>query len=188
MSILTNDGVLIVPVPGYEEHYGATIDGRVFSFNYRRSGKTKELAQSILVDKRRDSKTFYKRAKMYHINANTPTAIHRVIALTFVKNPNNYNCVNHIDGNKGNNSSYNLEWCTNKHNIRHAEYFGLAFHHKGEDHHNAILTENQVKEIKKELQKPVYKGQLTDLGKKYGVSKHCIFDIKRGKSWAYLCK
>jgi hypothetical protein len=29
-------------------------------------------------------------------------------------------------------------------------------------------------------------GQLADLGKKYGVTRFCIFDIKRGKSWKHL--
>jgi hypothetical protein len=29
---------------------------------------------------------------------------------------------------------------------------------------------------------------LAQIGNKYGVSKHCIFDIKRKKSWAWLTK
>ena len=43
-------------------------------------------------------------------------AIHRLIALTFIPNPNNYKCVNHKDENKLNNNVNNLEWCTSKYN------------------------------------------------------------------------
>lgn len=42
--------------------------------------------------------------------------LHRVVAELFIKNPNNHNCVNHIDGNKQNPRKDNLEWCTHKEN------------------------------------------------------------------------
>lgn len=45
--------------------------------------------------------------------------IHRLVADTFLKNPNNLKEVNHIDGNKGNNKIDNLEWCTRKQNVHH---------------------------------------------------------------------
>lgn len=42
--------------------------------------------------------------------------IHRLVAELFIPNPNNYNEVNHIDGNKNNNHISNLEWSTRTHN------------------------------------------------------------------------
>ena len=52
--------------------------------------------------------------------------VHRAVAETFIKNPNNYPCINHIDGNKLNNNVNNLEFCTSKHNTIHARKLGLA--------------------------------------------------------------
>ena len=45
--------------------------------------------------------------------------VHRLVAETFIPNPNKLSDVNHIDSNKINNSVENLEWLSHKDNIRH---------------------------------------------------------------------
>jgi hypothetical protein len=57
----------------------------------------------------------------------TKYALHRIMASTFIENlePEIYNVVNHIDGNKLNNSAANLEWTTIKGNNIHNHKFGF---------------------------------------------------------------
>ena len=50
---------------------------------------------------------------------------HRIVAQTFLPNPNNETEVNHIDENKSNNHVSNLEWCNRKYNER-ANHYSLG--------------------------------------------------------------
>jgi hypothetical protein len=47
------------------------------------------------------------------------TGLHRMVALAWVPNPNNYPCVHHIDHNKANNHASNLEWVTYSQNMKY---------------------------------------------------------------------
>nr|DAV90820.1 MAG TPA: homing endonuclease [Caudoviricetes sp.] len=58
----------------------------------------------------------YKCIKLSKNQKYYPLKVHRLVALAFIPNPNNYECVNHKDENKQNNTVSNLEWCTKKYN------------------------------------------------------------------------
>ncbi len=61
----------------------------------------------------------------HHWFDNKSYKTHRLVAQCFLENPNNYEMVNHIDGNPMNNNVSNLEWCSASQNSKHAISNGL---------------------------------------------------------------
>lgn len=68
----------------------------------------------------------YHGVRLYHNGNGKTLKVHRLVALNHVKGHWLFAQVNHIDGNKDNNSASNLEWCTNAENISHRDSTGLA--------------------------------------------------------------
>lgn len=94
-------------------HYGVTKDGRVYSYHNNMFMKTPCM------------KSGYPEVKLNENGKRTVRAVHRLIAVTFIPNPLNKREVNHINGDKIDNSVENLEWVTPKENINHAFNTGL---------------------------------------------------------------
>lgn len=108
--------------------YKITECGKVFSTirNRFRKNQIKEDGYEVLMIK----------GNMYRV--------HRLVAENYIPNPDNKPCVNHIDGNKGNNHYTNLEWCTHSENNKHAYDTGLRSSDSIKLH-----TEDDVIQIKK---------------------------------------
>lgn len=53
--------------------------------------------------------------------------VHRLVAMTYLDNPNRFSIVNHKDGNKQNNQVRNLEWASPSYNNYHAGMNNLAY-------------------------------------------------------------
>ena len=68
----------------------------------------------------------YQRIQMWKNGKCNMISWHRIIAQTFIENPNNYDVVNHKNGIKSDNRVENLEWCTQQQNIIHAWKTGLS--------------------------------------------------------------
>ena len=91
--------------------------------------------------------------------------------------------VNHINGIKTDNRIENLEITTRRENIIHSFKTGLNSGRKLESHNSAKLTNEDVLEIRKQLENGV-KGK--DLAEKYGVNKTTISHIKTRRNWSEL--
>ena len=63
----------------------------------------------------------YERVSLHKNNKDKRYLVHRLVAETFIPNPNNYPQVNHKDENKINNNVSNLEWCTPSYNINYGK-------------------------------------------------------------------
>jgi predicted DNA-binding protein YlxM (UPF0122 family) len=110
--------------------------------------------------------------------------LHRVVAETFLDNPDNYPEVNHKDGNKQNNNVSNLEWLTREQNMTHAFLNGLNSN-AGERNGKARLTESQVIEIYQML----LDGKLVqEIASKFDVRLALINKIKRKEIWRGVLK
>lgn len=116
-------------IQGYEEFYQVSNTGKIRS-------------KDRLVTTNKNGKSFLKKGRVMKpislgkgyegvilCKPNTPNKkvyIHRMVADAFLfKTDENSNVVNHIDGNKKNNNSSNLEWTTHRENLKHAKELGL---------------------------------------------------------------
>lgn len=105
---------------GYEGLYQISNYGNIKSLDklvWNRFKYIKRLGRDI---KTNIDKYGYVRATLSKNGKRTNEQIHRLVAKTFLDNPNNYPQINHKDCNKQNNYVGNLEWCTNAHNMKHA--------------------------------------------------------------------
>lgn len=61
------------------------------------------------------------------MNGKTVTKkVHRLVAETFIPNPDNFPEVNHKNCNRANNNVENLEWCTRSYNRQYREKYGVS--------------------------------------------------------------
>lgn len=152
------------------EDYLVSEDGNIYSNKY---GKQRLMKQNV------SKKDGYVRIKLYKNNVKKTFLLHRVIADSFIPNPDNKKEVNHKDGDKLNNSVDNLEWVTPSENVIHSYKNGLQSKKgiPGENNPQAKLKESDVITIFNSNEKE------SVLAERYGVSFTSIYDIKKKRTW-----
>jgi len=114
-------------IPKYEGLYAATESGKIWSYPKQRSSKNgKWLRQTIMsntTNRINPHKHFF--VGLYKDKKRKICQVHRLVALTYIPNPENKPQINHKDGNPLNNCVDNLEWMTASENIQHGIKLGL---------------------------------------------------------------
>ena len=85
-------------------------------------GRVKSLYTNKILKSYKSSKSakgYYMQVSLYKNHKKHKENIHRLVANTFIPNPNNYPIINHKDENPSNNYIDNLEWCTYKYNCNY---------------------------------------------------------------------
>ncbi len=115
------------PIKGYQGYYEVSNIGRIKSLTRYVKSKKPERVKVIYSRnmKQKLNKTGYWTIMLMKNLVHKFYLSHRLVAQSFLSNPNNYPCVNHIDGDKLNNKVDNLEWCTHSENVMHSYNMGL---------------------------------------------------------------
>ena len=118
---MENQNEIWKDIEGYEGLYQISNLGRVKSCSKLHSvkkGGTYMSKERILVPgKDKEGYLHVRLSKNWKVKL---CKIHRLVALAFIPNPENYPIINHIDEIKTNNCVNNLEWCSFKYNINYS--------------------------------------------------------------------
>ena len=173
-------------IKGYEGLYQVSNKGNVKSLKRVYWSGIKNLTPKILKEKilntHKAYNTDYLNVVIYKNSKPKCWYLHRLVAETFLPNPENKRCINHIDGNKRNNNVENLEWCTYAENTEHAIKLGLR-------------NDCNMRGIKGKLNKnakPIYEYDLelnlikkwdciSEASRHYGVKPHTIVNCAKGR-------
>lgn len=158
-------------LPNTRDYYLVDENGNIFNERIQRYAKQR-----------------YRAGTKYHIinlkqkdGTSKGYRVHRLVAMAFLEKKNeNQNEVNHIDGNKENNSVSNLEWCTPSENQQHAFRTGLQSSRKGEKSNFSKLTSQDIEIVFQMRQKGATQNEIA---KAVGCTRSNISYILKGKTW-----
>lgn len=148
------DGEVWKDISGYEGLYMCSSLGRIFAcskiFIFPNGGICEKGLRVLSTIRDKDG---YLRVHLTKNKKSKGFAVHRLIAQEFLSNPNNYPCIDHINGIRDDNNVSNLRWCTNKQNCN----FSLALinrslgqresYRKNPNRKDKLLDRNNLRKI-----------------------------------------
>ena len=175
-------------VPEYEGYYQVSNMGRIRSVERlvtQRHSATKGFYTRKFPERIMNpfaDKSGYQYVSLSKDNCIERKCVHVLVLQAFIGNrPDNHEC-NHLNAIKNDNRLENLEYCTKSENIRYSYNFPRKLGGtKGENHHKAKLTRNDVKEIRQLYLSKQY--TQVQLAKIFNVTQTNISIITRGDGW-----
>lgn len=173
----------VVNFPGYS----VDEDGNVYSHRRKKGkGKGNGLGTKVVIDK-----TYCKKLKPRTGRAGYPVVylcgghsqqytVHRLVATTFIPNPENKPCINHKDFNICNPSVDNLEWVTYSENNKHSVKNGRM---AGEKSNFSKLSVNEVVAIRALAKTTVRRKDIAAL---FGITPDYVTGIQKRKAWDHI--
>lgn len=155
-------------IPGYEGLYSITEDAQIWS------NRNKKFLKQWTTD------NGYKQV----VIAGKAWRPHRLVAMTYIPNPENKPFVNHLNGVRDDNRTSNLEWCTQSENARHSiDVLGNWVNNRGINSPNASLTDAQVLEMRKLKREGFSYSRLSRI---FNTSQPNVVAITKGLTWKHL--
>lgn len=175
-------------IPGYEGKYEASSLGRIKSLD-----RVMEITHSVINQHMKEPKFVLVKRKVkgrikkltigdhgypvVNLGLRDVHTVHTLVAKTFLKRIDGKNHVDHINSVRTDNRVENLQWVTQQEN--NAKQRRIA----GSDHHNSILTKEDVRHIRDEHDRGFSQ---TKIAEGYGVSKGTISDIIARRTWKHV--
>lgn len=134
-------------IKGFEGKYQVSNLGNVRSlWRGKPSGRGKYVTKEISIKelkKIKSNELGYQIVTLMDNGKRKRKQVHRLVAETFIPNPDNKPNVNHIDYNPSNNNVDNLEWCTQRENVLHSVcHFHKRNYRKTNSGHSHIYKTN----------------------------------------------
>lgn len=129
----------------------------------------------------------YKHVTLTQNGKSTHYIVHRLVAIAFIENPNKLPIINHKDESKDNNCVNNLEWCNVKYNINYGKRTEKVMAKiRGENHYAHKLTNEIVKEIRRNYIEGDREYGQGAMARKYGVTQSVIHNIIKRNIWKHV--
>jgi hypothetical protein len=176
------DNEVWVNCKGWEDLYQISSWGRIKGvetfFIKTTNGRTMSVYKPERIRTKRYHRFGYLRTSFWRDEKVTHYSCHRLVALHFIPNPNNYPQVLHKDDDPKNARWDNLFWGTQKDNIQDCVSKGRW--HMGSKNGNSKLKDSQIPEIRKLIKEGVSERKIAT---RFKVGRYAITAIKRGITW-----
>ncbi len=185
-ALIDGDEEIWLDVEGYEGIYCVSNFGRIYSYSRTEYVQSKRTGghyryRNDSYRKPRLTNSGHLQVHLHKDGKIAPHLVHRLVAKAFVPNPNNFPEVNHLDGDKTNNKSSNLEWVTRIDNALHSTK--ILGKNRGQLVGTSKLTKEDVLKIYDLLDQGVKQKQIAD---QFSVTIFAINRINKDKNWSWL--